>query len=228
MKSHSLEAVRNRRRQAPPWARRLAGFFLLLALAAPAGAARYAQGERIQVTGIVTGPEGRPLDGVRVVLEVSRNTFSFRELRRTDKDTRRVSAVTNAAGEYTLEWPWDSYFNRFELLVGVPVRRRTGEALEVLERLDITGKVQAGSPVVVAAVVENRQFVDRFREFLASVKSDDERRVYEEMGKPDRVERVQYPDRLESSWWYFESGRAYRFRDGRLEQVVPFTPVRGQ
>jgi hypothetical protein len=47
------------------------------------------------------------------------------------------------------------------------------------------------------------------------------------MGKPDRIRNVQYPRHLESSWWYFESGRVYRFRDGRLEQVVPFDPVRG-
>jgi hypothetical protein len=81
--------------------------------------------------------------------------------------------------------------------------------------------------VVAAVVIHNRRVIDRFRDFLASVKSADEQRVYQEMGKPDRVERVQYPGSVEVSWWYFEAGRAYRFRDGRLEQVVPFDPVRG-
>lgn len=201
---------------------------VLVLAAAPTLAARYAQGERIQVTGIVSDPQGQPLANLNVALEVSRKTFNFRELRRTPKDVRRVSAVTNAQGEYTLIWPWDSYFNQFDLVVGVPVRKREGERLEELARVDITSRMLAGNPVVATATVENVRFLKNLRAFVASVQSDDERRVYEEMGKPDEVKRVQYPDHLEASWWYFEAGKAYRFRDGRLEQVVPFDPVTGR
>jgi hypothetical protein len=195
---------------------------------APAAAARYAQGERVQITGIVADAQGQPLPEVRVTFEATRTYFSVRELRRTaDKEIRRVSATTNAAGEYTLVWPWDSYFNHFEVAVGVPVRIGTGERLEELARQDVTRRVEAGSPAVVAMTVENRKFLDSFRQFLASIQTEDQRKVYQEMGKPDRIRNVQYPDHLESSWWYFESGRVYRFRDGHLEQVVPFDPVRG-
>lgn len=195
---------------------------------APAVAARYAQGERVQITGIVADAQGQPLPEVRVSFEATRTYFSIRQLRRTsDPEIRRVSATTGAAGEYTLVWPWDSYFNHFDIVVGVPVRTRSGERLEELARQDVTRRVQAGSPAVVAVTVENRQFLDAFRQFLASLQTDDQRKVYQEMGKPDRIRNVQYPRYLESSWWYFESGRVYRFRDGRLEQVVPFDPVRG-
>lgn len=200
---------------------------LLLLVALPAAAARYAQGDKVQVTGIVSDRQGQPLSNVNVTLEVSRSSFSLRELRRTDKDTRRVTTMTNARGEYTLTWPWDSYFNKFELLVGVPVRKTQGERLEVLQRDDITRRVLAGSPVVVTVAVENTRFLNNLRQFVASVQSDDERKVYDEMGKPDEVKRVQYPDHTEASWWYFDSGKVYRFRDGRLEQVVPFDPVKG-
>ena len=199
------------------------------AISSPAAAARYAQGERVQVTGNVTDAQGQPLSDVRVTFEATRTYFSVRELRRTeDKEVRRVSATTNAAGQYTLEWPWDSYFNHFELVAGVPVRVKGGtERLEELERQDVTRRVLAGSPSVVGMTVENRQFLDNLRQFVASVQTDDQRKVYQEMGKPDRIRNVQYPGHLEASWWYFESGRVYRFRDGRLEQVVPFDPVRG-
>lgn len=204
----------------------LATLSLLIAL--PSAAARYAQGERIQVTGIAADAEGKPLEGIRVVFEASRNTFDVRTLRRGSKDVRRVAATTDAKGTYSIDWIWDSYFNHFELVAGMMVRRpKVGETLEELDRSNITRQVQAGSPVVVSVVIENRGAVDRFREFLASIQSADEKRVYEEMGKPDRVERVHYPGSQEASWWYFEAGRAYRFRDGRLEQVVPFDPVRG-
>jgi hypothetical protein len=202
---------------------------VMASLPAAANAARYAQGERVQVTGNVTDAQGQPLSDVRVTFEATRTYFSVRELRRTeDKEVRRVSATTNAAGQYTLEWPWDSYFNHFEVVVGLPVRTRGGgERLEELARQDVTRRVLAGSPAVVGMIVENRKVFDNLRQFLASIQTEDQRKVYQEMGKPDRIRNVQYPGHLEASWWYFESGRVYRFRDGRLEQVVPFDPVRG-
>ncbi|HEV2855917.1 MAG TPA: hypothetical protein VHC97_24225 [Thermoanaerobaculia bacterium] len=209
--------------------RLLTALVCLLVSTFPAAAARYAQGERVQVTGAVTDAQGQPLADVRVTFEATRTYFSMRELRRTeDKEVRRVSATTNAAGQYTLEWPWDSYFNHFDLVAGVPVRTKGGgERLEELSRQDVTRRVLAGSPAVVGVTVENRQFLDNLRQFLASIQTEDQRKVYQEMGKPDRIRNVQYPGHLEASWWYFESGRVYRFRDGRLEQVVPFDPVRG-
>jgi hypothetical protein len=204
----------------------LALMLALLAGGRPASAARYEQGERVQLTGLVADRQGKPLEGLRVTLEVSRSYFSLRQLRRTQADdVRRVSAVTNAKGEYTLEWPWDSYFNHFELAAGVPVRKGQADRLEELAREDVTRRIQGGSPVVVSLVVENTKFLESLRQFLAMVRSADERRTYDEMGKPDKVQRFEYPDHVEASWWYFESGRVYRFRDGRLEQVVPFTPV---
>jgi hypothetical protein len=193
-----------------------------------AAAARYDQGQRIQVTGVVTDSQGQPINNVRVVLEVSRTYFSMRELRRTaDKDVRRVSATTDARGNYTVEWPWDSYFNHFELVAGVPVRTKTGETVQELARQDVTRRVDAGTPAVIGVTIENRQLLDNVRQFLASIQTDDQRKIYQEMGKPDRIRNVQYPSHLESSWWYFESGRVYRFRDGRLEQITPFDPVHG-
>lgn len=211
---------------APPPLWLLLAAVLPLIASSPASAARYEQGERVQVTGIVTGPDGQPLPGIRVALEASRSYFSLRHLRRTAADdVRRVSALTNDKGEYTLEWPWDSYFNHFELVSGVPVRKGREDRVEELAREDVTKRLLSGSPVIVSPVIENTRFLDSLNQFLAMVRSVDEQRTYEEMGRPDRVQRLQYPDHVEDSWWYFESGRVYRFRDGRLEQVVPFTPV---
>jgi hypothetical protein len=201
----------------------------VLLAAAPLAAARIAQGDRVQITGAVTDPQGRPLSDVRVSFEATRTYFSVRRFQRTQtEEVRRVTAVTDAGGQFTLQWPWDNYFNHFELVVGVPVRKARKESLVELAREDITRRFQGGSPVVVSLVVQskNAAFVTKLREFVASVRSDDEHKVYDEMGRPDKVERVQYPGRTEVSWWYFEAGRVYRFRDGRLEQVVPFEPVK--
>jgi hypothetical protein len=204
------------------------GGVALVGLAAPAGAAPYKDGDKVQVSGLITDPGGAPVAGVQVALEMARRYLSLRELRRALKDERRVSTVTNARGEYTLEWPWDSYFNHFELLAGVTIRRGKVERLEVLEREDISDRVLAGSPVAMALVVRNRALVDHLNEFVASVRSADERRTYEELGVPDDVKRVNYtgrPQEIEVSWWYFDAGKVYRFHDGRLEHVDRFAPV---
>ncbi len=75
-------------------------------------------------------------------------------------------------------------------------------------------------------VVEDAGFVRTLREFVASIDSDDERQVYHEHGqaRPRRARRTGAAD--EASWWYFESGPVYRFRDGGLVQVIPFDPVK--
>ena len=196
--------------------------------ARPAAATPYNDNERLQFRGVVSDPAGKPVPGAQVVVEVARRYLSLRQLRRAEKDVRRVGATTNAQGEYSIEWLWDGYFNHFQLLAGVSVRHGREEHLEVLESEDVTERVLAGSPVVSAIVIHDRGVVDRVRDFVASVRSEDQRRVYEEMGVPEDVKRVSYAGRqqeTEVSWWYFEAGKVYRFRDGRLDQVERFDPV---
>jgi hypothetical protein len=202
---------------------------LLLAGAAPAHAAHYAQGEKIQFIGVVADRQGRPLQGVRVVLEASRSYFNLREFRRSEKDTRRVSGESDAKGEYSIEWPWDGYYNHFKLVAGVPVRKGKEETFHVLDEVEVTDRVGSGAPVVSTLEVRDRAFLDHLRDFLSSLRSEDERRVYDDMGTPDDVKRIHYSgssDSTEVTWWYFEAGKVYRFRDGRLEQVADFSPVR--
>ncbi|HXO20442.1 MAG TPA: hypothetical protein VOA87_11030 [Thermoanaerobaculia bacterium] len=209
---------------------RLATFSAVAAVlglsAAPAAAAPYAKGERVRVSGVVTDAAGKPLAGLQVALEASRSFFDIRQLKTADKDVRRAVALTDAKGEYAIDWPWDNYYNSFALAVGIPVRKGGKDEMEVLEREDVTPRIQAGQPVIEALVVKNAAYIDKVRQFVASLKSADERKVYDEMGNPDEVRRTAYADHDEASWWYFESGRMYRFQSGKLEQVVRFDPVK--
>lgn len=219
------------RRAAPALAAVLV--LLLLALATlPASAlsrlgSRYETGERVEVTGLVTDPEGRPLQDVEVVLELAREVFQLRSLGRTKKEVTPVTTTTNAQGEYTIAFPWDDYYNAFELVVGVPVRGRDGERFTELERVELTRRLEKGSPVVATVTVENAGFIRNLREFLATVDSEDERRVYQDLGRPDRVRETKSPHQSETSWWYFDVGRVYRFVDGRLRDTERFDPVEG-
>jgi hypothetical protein len=213
--------------------RRLAPLCLALLLLAalpagafPGGGSRYDPGQRIEITGIVTDPQGHPMKDIEVVLELARETFGFRSFRKEKKKITPVTATTNERGEYSIVFPWDDFYNSFELAVGVQVRGRQGEKLSVLEREDLTRRIDKGSPVVASIVLRNAKFVQNLRKFLATVDSDDERRVYERNGRPDRVKVTNFSDHSETSWWYFEIGRAYRFVDGRLTGTEEFAPVK--
>lgn len=204
----------------------LAALALVLLAAAPAEAAkRFRDGDRVNVTGLVTDTEGRPLPGVRVVLEAARTQFDFRSFQRVKKDTTRLTTLTDDRGSYELSWPWNGYYDVYELLVGVPVRKARGESLHVLERVDLSRRLKPEEPAVATVVVEDAAFVRTLREFVDSIDSDDERRVYRDQGKPDRVEATSGAAD-EASWWYFESGTVYRFRDGVLVSTDRFDPVK--
>jgi hypothetical protein len=186
----------------------------------------YGQGDKVRVTGVVTDARGTPLPNIQVTLVASRSYFNLRQLKSSDKDPRPVAATTGAKGEYAIEWPWDNYYNRFEVQVGLPVRAGREEHVEVLARQDVTQLLLKGTPAVPALVVENAALIDRVRKFLAELTSDDLRRVYQDMGDPDQIKKVRYPDHEEVSWWYFESGAVYRFESGKLREVVHFAPVK--
>ena len=79
--------------------------------------------------------------------------------------------------------------------------------------------------MVSAVQVADTDLVESRQEFLTILDSDDERKVYEQAGQPERLDRVDFPTYQEVTWWYFRHGRAYRFRDGTLHQVIPFDPV---
>lgn len=205
----------------------LAAIALATALAAtPASARPYEDGTVIEITGLVTDREGRPIPQAQVLLEASRRRISFTKLRRVNDSPVRVSALTDDGGEYTIRWKWHRYYNHFELRVVVAVRRPGGrQHLEVLAEVDLSERIKQGSPVVAPVTVEDTSFLDTYRSFLAAIDTDDERQVFDAMGKPDKVETLKFPDRREESWWYFKMGRTYRFRDGDLTQVVEFDPV---
>lgn len=194
-------------------------------VALPFRGALYEPGERVEVTGMVTTPAGDPIEDVRVVLELSRKYFEIRKMWMSEGKLFKISDTTDASGEFTIAFPWDDYYNEFDLVAGITVRGAEGDELVELERIDLEKRIENGSPVVASLVVENHEFIERFREFLATVDSPDERRVYEDQGRPDSVRTTAVSGGRETAWWYFDRGRVYRFVDGTLQKVDEFDPV---
>lgn len=203
---------------------------VLLALAAatiagPGHAAPYEEGDFIEVTGTVTDPSGEPIPDIKVVFKVSRKSFAISKMERATRDEVQEMISTDPHGQFSFRWRWVEYYNRFEVIAGMPRRAAAGESFEVLVKQDLSSRIEKGSPVVVGLVIEDEEFLDSLRDFLDSVDSDDERRIYDEMGNPDQLRTTELPTHDEISWWYFKAGKAYRFKDGELIETVSFEPV---
>ncbi|MEM1247363.1 MAG: hypothetical protein AAGA81_11040 [Acidobacteriota bacterium] len=185
----------------------------------------YAQGEIVEITGRVTDEAGNPVEGVEVRVEGSRKAFSYKRFRREKFNPAMLQTLTDANGNYSFEWQWHDYYNRFELSAVIGVRFGDQMKTEVLGSSDITERMKEGAPVVAPLVLENADFLYNLRQFESSVKSNDQRRIYGERGRPDKVEITEFADATEEAWWYFSLGATYLFRDGRLSEVVNFDPV---
>lgn len=182
-------------------------------------------GDTVRISGQVTDARGAPVAGIPVVFEAFRSSFNIRRLERREKDFRRVETVTDERGRYRLEWLWDNYFNRFR--VGVAVHRAAGEEPRYIEQED-TGlgrRLESSGSAIVPLVIENVELLDAIRRFEAALESDDQRRIYRQLGYPDEVQTMELSNGREATWWYFRRGEVYRFAAGRLQNVEKFDPV---
>jgi len=197
---------------------------LLLAVASTAAAAKpHRKGETITVSGRVIDGDGEPLAGVPVLLEVSREAFRLRHLRRETRPPVRIAGRTDERGAFSLEWIWDGYHNRFALLVAL---QEEGDALEVFARHDLSTEILGGQGAVTTVLTVPDASLLRWAARLEAGRlSDDERRVYARMGRPERVDVSRRDEVTDSSWWYFARGKVFRFFDGTLAEEMDFEPV---
>ena len=205
--------------------KRLLGSVLAAALLpAPAIAdAAYRKGDTVTISGQVTDPDGAPVGNVTVLLELSRTRFQLRSFRRVKGNTLRIPVIAAADGRYRHDWRWDGYYNTFALAVAMPVPREGRDDFEVLRRFEITQPVNQGGPVEVPLVIEDTTYLNWLRRFVDGRASSEEVRVFRELDTPDRID---HGTGDAWAWWYFEAGKVYRFRDGALEELETFEPVK--
>ncbi len=202
-----------------------------LVAAVPAGAAfpwrfPFHDGDSVRFQGTVADPKGHPISGLEVVLEASNPHLDWRKLSRVEGAVTRRTVVSDARGGFSIDWTWSTGYRRFELVAVVRAGTEAREVVQELARLDVSDRIEHGSPVTAALTVERAGFVERLRDFVGSLDSDDERRVWADLGLPESVDRRESPGGTEASWWYFAAGRVARFEDGRLLEIQQFSPVR--
>ena len=200
----------------------------MLVIAAPADArSAHRKGELVTITGQVRDAEGAPVAQATVVLEATRRSFKVLRFARETSPAVQVPTRTDANGQFSLQWAWDGYHNRFSLSVAESSRRGGDMVTETFASQDISDLMRQGGPVQSNLEVADASAIRWLRQFETATTSAEERKVYEELGRPDRVDVVGTAGRGtgQVSWWYFEQGKVYRFRGGALEQVVHFEPV---
>ena len=195
---------------------------LLSALASTGARGTHRKGDHVLISGQVTSTEGQPVGNVTVLLELSRTAFSWRRFQQVKKNTLQIPVIATVGGQYLHDWRWDGYYNTFELAVALPIEKDGREDFEILHRTDITEQVLSGGPVVAPLVTGDDASLGWLRRLLDGSASAEESRIYQEMGRPDRFDS----EAETSAWWYFEAGKVYRFRDGALEQVEHFEPIK--
>ncbi len=185
--------------------------------------APYKKGDHVAISGKVTDGGGQSVGQVTVLLELSRTGFRLSRFKRVKSDTLQIPVIASSDGRYEHTWRWDGYYNTFELAVALPVRQGGRDAFEVVHRLEITPQVEQGSPVTVPLVVKDTAYLRWLSRFVDGRAGAEERRVFEQLGRPDRIDS--HGEEV-FAWWYFEAGKVYRFRDGEIEQIEPFEPIK--
>lgn len=185
----------------------------------------YEAGDGLRFEGAVADSGGGALGGIEIALEASTPRFDWRRLTSAPRVERRI-ATSDERGAFAIEWTWDAAFRRFELVATLSEELAGRTLRHELARVDVTDRVKSGSPVAASLVVADGRFVERARAFLAGIASEDERRIWSELGLPESIDRVESPTAVEAAWWYYAAGRVARFRDGRLVELQAFDPIR--
>lgn len=189
-----------------------------------ATAADRVQGEEVEITGRVSDPAGSPLPGIAIQLKASHSTLSLRRMSRLETHPTYVDTVTDQRGDFHLTWKQHEFYDQFSIATGLKVAADSG-GFEEIQRVDLTDRFRAPGDVVVQIEVERTPRIDHYLAFVESIASEDQKRVFEQLGQPEKTDRLQLTGQEEVTWWYFRRGKAYRFESGRLELVIPFEPV---
>lgn len=204
----------------------MTGLALVLAGVAASGAwAEPRAGDVVRVAGRVVDAAGEPIAGATVVLEAYRTGFDLLRMKRRDQPPVLSPTTTGEDGRFALDWSWNRIHDRFELVVGAAVNHGGEASVEAFLRNDATAAMAGDQANGLRLVVDDDGVLRWLVGFAASGGSEDERKIFGELGRPDRVDREQRDDGLEITWWYFDIGKAYRFVGGRLTELVHFDPV---
>jgi hypothetical protein len=179
------------------------------------------------VTGRVTDESGQPVAGTPVVVVGRSLALETTRLAYEESVRHETRAVTDAQGQYRVEFVPANLGNNFYLFF----YDKTGfdrVKYRQPEPLDVTSLLDRGRTVIVNQVLRFQPSWPEVQRQIAYYGEDSEKgKILRRYGLPEKRETSGTGDTASDVWWYYTYGMSYWFTGDKLMRTHEFTPLPG-
>ncbi|HXZ44459.1 MAG TPA: carboxypeptidase-like regulatory domain-containing protein [archaeon] len=180
------------------------------------------------VTGRVTDASGQPVAGTPVVVVARTLELVTLRMEYQERGRKEARAVTDAQGQYRIEFVPASLGNDFSLFF---YDKTTFDRVKYRqpEPLDITSMLDRRRTVTVNQVLQFQQSWPEVQRQIAFYGPDSDRgKILRQHGLPEKRERSGPGVEDSDVWWYYADGVSYWFTGDRLARTQKFAPTQGR
>jgi hypothetical protein len=178
------------------------------------------------VAGRVTDESGQPVAGTPVVIVARSLDLVTSRMEYTERDRKEARAVTDAQGQYRLEFVPASLGNNFYLFF----HDRTGfdrVKYRQPDPLDVTPLLERDRTLTVNQVLRLQPSWSEVQRQIAYYGAGSERgKILRRQGLPEKRETSGEGEQATDVWWYYADGVGYWFTGDKLTRTQEFTPIR--
>jgi hypothetical protein len=178
------------------------------------------------VTGRVTDESGQPVAGTPVVIVGRSLDLVTRRMEYAERDRKEARAVTDAQGQYRLEFVPASLGNNFYLFF---YDRAGFDRVKYRQPdpLDVTPLLERDRTLTVNQVLRSQPSWSEVQRQIAYYGADSEKgKILRRYGLPEKRETSGTGDTASDVWWYYTYGVGYWFTGDKLTRTQEFTPIR--
>jgi hypothetical protein len=190
------------------------------------GCATIQIGEPRVLTGLITDESGKPVGNTPVLIVGRSLAYSAGKLEYDEHGRQKIRAVTNAQGQYRIEFVPANFGNNFYLFFydetgfdRVKYRRP--------ESLDITPLLARDTTVTVNQVLRFQPSWAEVERQIALYGPDSDRgKILQRSGLPEKRETIRIDGEALDVWWYYTDGLSYFFAGDTLRRTHAFPSIR--
>jgi hypothetical protein len=180
------------------------------------------------VTGRVTDASGQPVAGTPVVVVARTLELVTTRMEYQERGRKEARAVTDAQGQYRIEFVPASLGNDFSLFF---YDKTTFDRVKYRqpEPLDITSMLDRRRTVTLNQVLHFQQGWPEIQRQITYYGPDSDRgKILRQHGLPEKRERSGPGAEDSDVWWYYADGVSYWFTGDKLARTQKFTPTQGR
>jgi hypothetical protein len=177
------------------------------------------------VMGRVTDASGQPVGGTPVVIVARSLDLVTSRMEYQERGRKEARAVTDAQGQYRLEFVPASLGNDFYLFF---YDKTSFDRVKYRqpEPLDITSMLDRKRTVTVNQVLQFQQSWTEVQRQIAYFGANSDRgKILRQFGLPEKRETSGSGTAAADVWWYYADGVSYWFSGDKLTRTHEFTPI---